>query len=57
MGNEGNGISPQLAPFISHRLYIPNFPQGAPTSESLNVAVATAITCAEFRRREMEIKM
>ena len=57
MGNEGNGISPSLEPYISHRLYIPNFPQGAVTSESLNVAVATAITCAEFRRREMDIKM
>lgn len=51
MGNEGNGISSAIRPFISHRLYIPNFPPGAVTSESLNVAVATAITCAEFRRR------
>ena len=58
MGNEGNGISPALEHYISHRLYIPNFPQGAVTSESLNVAVATAITCAEFRRREMmDVKM
>lgn len=56
MGNEGNGISSALEPYISHRLYIPNYPQGAVTSESLNVAVATAITCAEFRRRELEIK-
>ena len=30
---------------------IPNYPQGKDTSESLNVAVATAIVCAEFRRR------
>lgn len=51
MGNEGNGISSQLEPYISQRLYIPNYPPGAATSESLNVAVATAITCAEFRRR------
>ena len=56
MGNEGNGISPQLASYISHRLYIPNYPPGAATSESLNVAVATAITCAEFRRRTYNIK-
>lgn len=51
MGNEGNGISSALEPYIKHRLYIPNYPPGAVTSESLNVAVATAITCAEFRRR------
>lgn len=57
MGNEGNGISSALEPYISQRLYIPNYPQGAVTSESLNVAVATAITCAEFRRRESELKM
>ena len=57
MGNEGNGISHALEHYISHRLYIPNFPPGAATSESLNVAVATAITCAEFRRREiMDVK-
>lgn len=57
MGNEGNGISSALEPYISHRLFIPNFPQGAVTSESLNVAVATAITCAEFRRRAAGFKM
>lgn len=51
MGNEGNGISPEIAKLISNRLYIPNFPAGSETSESLNVGVATAIICAEFRRR------
>jgi len=53
MGNEGNGITPAVEQYISQRLFIPNFPQGKPTSESLNVAVATAIVCGEFRRREM----
>lgn len=52
MGNEGNGISPDTASLINRRLFIPNFPAGRSTSESLNVAVATAITCAEFRRRD-----
>ena len=52
MGNEGNGISPYLEPYIGDRLYLPCFPPGGKTSESLNVAVATAITCAEFRRRQ-----
>lgn len=51
MGNEGNGISERISGKVSHRILIPNFPQGCKTSESLNVAVATAIVCAEFRRR------
>ena len=49
MGNEGNGISAQIAQKINRKL--PNYPQGSETSESLNVAVATAIVCAEFRRK------
>lgn len=51
MGNEGNGVSKEVAQLINRKLYIPNYPAGRQTSESLNVAVATAITCAEFRRR------
>lgn len=51
MGNEGNGISPATEQLVTHKLLIPNYPEGCPTSESLNVAIATAITCAEFRRR------
>lgn len=51
MGNEGNGIRPETEKFITKKLYIPNYPVGQQTSESLNVAVATAIICAEFRRR------
>ncbi len=51
MGNEGKGISAEAAARIGRRLRIPSFPPGRPTSESLNVAVATAITCAEFRRQ------
>lgn len=53
MGNEGNGISPETEAFVSKRLLIPSYPMGRPTAESLNVAVATAITCAEFRRRQL----
>ena len=51
MGNEGNGISEAVRPLITHRLLIPNFNSQAATAESLNVAIATAITCSEFRRR------
>ena len=53
MGNEGNGISPAIRPLINHRLLIPNYPKGRPTADSLNVAIATAITCAEFRRNSL----
>ena len=50
MGNEGKGISPELAKKVNHKLFIPNFPEGRATADSLNVAIATAITCSEFRR-------
>ena len=50
MGNEGNGISEAVRQHITHRLLIPNFHQGE-SAESLNVAIATAITCSEFLRR------
>ena len=51
MGNEGNGISDDIARRINRKILIPNYPAGCETSESLNVAVATAIVCSEFRRR------
>lgn len=51
MGSEGSGIGIETSHHINKKLFIPNFPKGRDTSESLNVATATAITCAEFRRR------
>lgn len=51
MGNEGNGVSKEVLSECNKFLYIPNFPDGRETSESLNVGVATAVVCAEFRRR------
>ena len=51
MGNEGKGISPQLRTKINRKLFIPNYPPERETAESLNVAIATSIVCAEFRRR------
>lgn len=51
MGNEGKGISLGVGEMINRRLYIPNYPIGTQTTESLNVAIATSIVCAEFRRR------
>ena len=51
MGNEGNGISPAIRQLVTHKLLIPNYNTSGDTAESLNVAIATAITCAEFRRQ------
>ncbi len=50
MGSESFGISPQLEALIDNKLLIPPYPADSQTSESLNVAIATAIICAEFRR-------
>ena len=51
VGNESEGISDNVASVVSDRLFIPPFPADIRGSESLNAAVATAITVAEFRRR------
>ena len=51
MGNEGQGISDEVAECVSHKLLIPPYPADRCGSESLNVAVATAVICSEFRRR------
>lgn len=48
MGNEANGISPGIEALVDRRITIPSFASGA---ESLNVAVATAVTVSEFRRQ------
>lgn len=49
MGNEGNGISEETEKLVTRKLRIPNFSDK--TVESLNVSVATAIVCSEFKRR------
>lgn len=51
VGNESDGISDAMAALVSDRLYIPPYPADDSGSESLNAAIATAITVAEFRRR------
>lgn len=51
MGNEGNGITPEIRQMVSHKLLIPSYPPDRETAESLNVAIATAIVCNEFRKR------
>ena len=52
MGNEGRGVSEECRKELTHKLLIPPYPADAPTSESLNVAMATGIILAEFRRRQ-----
>ena len=51
IGNESEGISDVMGSLVSDRLYIPPYPADTPGSESLNAAIATALTVAEFRRR------
>ena len=51
MGNEGRGISPAVEAKCSRRLLIPTFPSTRTATDSLNVAMATGIVLAEFRRR------
>jgi len=50
MGSESHGISNEWKSFINKKLFIPNYPIDFKTSESLNISVATAIVCSEFRR-------
>ncbi|MCM1076605.1 MAG: RNA methyltransferase [Bacteroides sp.] len=49
IGNEGKGISQEVESVVTKRLLIPSYPQGQETGESLNAAIATAITVAKFR--------
>lgn len=51
IGNESEGISASMSQKVTDRLYIPPYPKDCSGSESLNAAVATAVTVAEFRRR------
>lgn len=52
MGNEGHGISDKVKKQVSHKLYIPPFPDDSIPAESLNVSIATAIVVSQFRMRE-----
>ncbi len=54
VGSESKGIREELKNYFSHALFIPSFSsaENKPVPDSLNAAVAAAIVCAEFRRRE-----
>jgi TrmH family RNA methyltransferase len=47
MGNEGNGIRPEIKPLVQKAVTIPR----AGKAESLNVSIAAAIFCAEISRK------
>lgn len=53
MGNESRGINPDYLEYINMAIHIPAYTldegQGS-HAESLNVAIATALICGEFRR-------
>lgn len=49
MGNEANGISPEIENLVTQKIAIPRFGKLQQT-ESLNVATATAIILSEFKR-------
>jgi RNA methyltransferase, TrmH family len=55
IGNEANGITPEVSTHVNIRLTIPSFAGNGKGSsaESLNAAIATAVICSEFRRRNI----
>jgi len=53
MGNEGKGISAGVEAHITHKILIPDFAKPGGKPESLNVSVAAAIVCSEFKRRTL----
>jgi TrmH family RNA methyltransferase len=46
IGNESNGISPEVGKFVTDKITIPRFGN----AESLNAAIATAVICDNLRR-------
>jgi TrmH family RNA methyltransferase len=50
-GNESNGLSSELLAKTTKNLKIPEFALTTPNPQSLNVSIAAAIVCSEFRRR------
>lgn len=52
MGNEGKGLSKEIESYVSEKILIPTYPENRTDNiESLNVAVATSVILAEFRRQ------
>ncbi len=49
LGNESEGISDNLIPYIDEKISIPNYSALHQKTESLNIASAASVVCAEFR--------
>ena len=56
MGNEGRGVTPACTAQVTRKLFIPPYPAERHATESLNVAMATGIVCAEFRRQASTVR-
>lgn len=54
MGNEGRGLSDKMKQCVTDKLLYPSFPPDRIGTESLNVAMATALICGEFRRKSLK---
>jgi TrmH family RNA methyltransferase len=53
LGSESKGVRKELEKYFSNTLFIPSYNSAKDSSvDSLNVAVAAAIVCSEFRRRK-----
>ncbi|PKP00521.1 MAG: RNA methyltransferase [Bacteroidetes bacterium HGW-Bacteroidetes-8] len=50
LGSESFGICNELSQMVDKRVHIPSFSIEAKGGESLNVAIAAAVICSEFRR-------
>jgi len=51
VGNEGKGIQKEIEVMIDKKIKIPEFSTDKISAESLNVSVAMAIICSEFKRQ------
>ena len=54
-GNESNGISEELIPYIMHKIKIPGVGKTLPGIESLNVSMAASIVFYEFFRNSVSL--
>ena len=52
IGNESRGINPSLQKHFTMPISIPSFNYNMQSAESLNVAIATGIVCAEMKRQQ-----
>jgi TrmH family RNA methyltransferase len=56
LGNEAEGISKEIFQLTHKNLYIPNHSNFPDKTESLNVSIAAAVLCSEFRRQNNPIR-